>query len=120
MYPGGWQVWLSQDNKQPELIAVMVSKALQMQQVVPLRSGIIFCRLGEKSQMLFIEAVVVAPLLSSGLLQWAFLWHVQEAQPSYKDLQELLRATEGSNSGKTWVERIKGEFAFNRDSLEDY
>lgn len=45
---------------------------------------------------------------------------VQDQRPSYKDLQELLRETEGSSSGKTWVERIKSEFAFNRDSLDDY
>ncbi len=43
---------------------------------------------------------------------------VQNSRPSYKELEELLRSTEGSNAGKTWVERIKGEFAFNRDSLD--
>ena len=45
---------------------------------------------------------------------------MQDQRPSYKDLQELLRETEGSSSGKTWVERIKSEFAFNRDSLDDF
>ena len=46
--------------------------------------------------------------------------HLQDQRPTYKALQELLRATEGSSSGKTWVERIQAEFAFNRDSLDDY
>ena len=45
---------------------------------------------------------------------------LQDQRPSYKELQEVLRDTEGSSSGKTWVERIKAEFAFNRDSLDDY
>ena len=45
---------------------------------------------------------------------------LQDQRPSYKALQEVLRDTEGSSSGKTWVERIKTEFAFNRDSLDDY
>lgn len=43
---------------------------------------------------------------------------MQETRPSYMELEELLRATEGSNAGKSWLERIKGEFAFNRDSLD--
>ncbi|EIE25438.1 hypothetical protein COCSUDRAFT_13233, partial [Coccomyxa subellipsoidea C-169] len=43
---------------------------------------------------------------------------VLDTRPSYKELEDLLRATEGSNAGKTWVERIKGEFAFNKDSLD--
>ena len=42
----------------------------------------------------------------------------QDTRPTYNELEDLLRATEGSNSGKNWVERIKGEFAFNRDSLD--
>ena len=45
---------------------------------------------------------------------------LQDQRPSYKALQEVLRDTEGSSSGKTWVERIRSEFAFNRDSLDDY
>ena len=42
----------------------------------------------------------------------------QEKRPSYRELEELLRATEGSSAGKTWVQRIQSEFAFNRDSLD--
>ena len=45
---------------------------------------------------------------------------LQDQRPTYKALQEVLRDTEGSSSGKTWVERIRSEFAFNRDSLDDY
>ena len=45
---------------------------------------------------------------------------LQDERPSYKALQGVLRDTEGSSSGKTWVERIRAEFAFNRDSLDDY
>lgn len=43
---------------------------------------------------------------------------MQEQRPTYRELEDLLRATEGSNAGKTWVQRIQGEFAFNRDSLD--
>ncbi|CAL5219287.1 g1091 [Coccomyxa viridis] len=45
---------------------------------------------------------------------------VLDQRPSYKALQEVLRDTEGSSSGKTWVEKLRSEFAFNRDSIDDY
>lgn len=43
---------------------------------------------------------------------------VLETRPSYRELEDLLRATDGSNAGKSWVERVKGEFAFNKNSLD--
>lgn len=51
-------------------------------------------------------------------------WHgltvhcnAQATKPTYRELETLLRATEGSNSGLTWVQRLQSEFTFNKDSL---
>ncbi|KAK9810156.1 hypothetical protein WJX72_005755 [[Myrmecia] bisecta] len=41
----------------------------------------------------------------------------QATRPSYKELEQLLKAQANSNSNKSWVERLQSEFAFNRDSL---
>jgi len=41
----------------------------------------------------------------------------QETKPTYRELETLLRKTEGSNSGLTWVQRLQSEFTFNKDSL---
>ena len=57
--------------------------------------------------------------LCTHILSDAFV-ALQDERPSYKALQGVLMDTEGSSSGKTWVERIRAEFAFNRDSLDDY
>ncbi|KAK9825457.1 hypothetical protein WJX81_003422 [Elliptochloris bilobata] len=42
----------------------------------------------------------------------------QATKPTYRELETLLRATEGSNSGLTWVQRLQSEFAFNKKALD--
>ncbi len=42
---------------------------------------------------------------------------MQATKPTYRELETLLRKTEGSNSGLTWVQRLQSEFTFNKDSL---
>ncbi len=39
-------------------------------------------------------------------------------KPTYQELQELLKRTEGSNSSKPWDERLRRELKFNQDSLK--
>jgi len=43
---------------------------------------------------------------------------VQENEPSYKDLQRLLKDTPTSNSSKSLSERLQAEFEFNRKSIQ--
>ena len=43
---------------------------------------------------------------------------LQEREPTYKELQEVLRKTPSANSSKSLAERLQSEFAFNRDSLK--
>ena len=45
------------------------------------------------------------------------IW-LQENEPTYKELQQLLRATPSSNSSKPLAERLQAEFKFNRDSIK--
>lgn len=42
---------------------------------------------------------------------------VQEAKPSYRELEAILKGIEGSSSSQTWAQRLRSEFAFNKDSL---
>lgn len=42
----------------------------------------------------------------------------QETEPTYGELQRLLRDTPSSQSSKSLVERLQSEFAFNQDSLK--
>lgn len=51
-------------------------------------------------------------------LPWVRVRCLQAVKPTYRELEALLRATEGSNSGLTWVQRLQSEFAFNKKSLE--
>ena len=41
----------------------------------------------------------------------------QDTRPTYKELETILKSAEGTSAGKTWVERLRSEFEFNRDSL---
>lgn len=43
----------------------------------------------------------------------------QATKPTYRELETLLRATEGSNAGLTWVQRLQSEFAFNKKALDE-
>jgi Domain of unknown function (DUF1995) len=43
---------------------------------------------------------------------------VRDSKPSYRDLEQILKSTEGSSAGKTWLERVKSEFEFNRETLK--
>ncbi|KAL3156971.1 hypothetical protein ABBQ38_001229 [Trebouxia sp. C0009 RCD-2024] len=43
--------------------------------------------------------------------------HTQEAKPSYRELEAILKGIEGSSSSQTWAQRLRSEFAFNKDSL---
>jgi hypothetical protein len=40
-----------------------------------------------------------------------------EERPSYKLLQDTVEEVEGSNSSKSFVERIRREIQFNQESL---
>lgn len=42
---------------------------------------------------------------------------VEEEMPSYKRLETILRDSRGSEKEKSWFERLKDEFNFNKDSL---
>ena len=42
---------------------------------------------------------------------------LQDTRPSYERLAEILKAVPGSNSSKTWDERLRAEIQFNQDSL---
>ena len=44
--------------------------------------------------------------------------YMQEEEPSYKELQQLLKDTPSSNSSKPLAERLQAEFKFNRDSIQ--
>lgn len=43
---------------------------------------------------------------------------VKESKPTYKELEEVLKGTAGTSASKTWIERVKSEFEFNRDTLK--
>jgi hypothetical protein len=43
----------------------------------------------------------------------------REELPDYKELEELLRGTEGSMSSKPLMERLQSEAAFLRNSLKE-
>lgn len=42
------------------------------------------------------------------------------SQPSYAQLQDILKAMPGSGSSKDWATRLRDEWAFNRDSMNNY
>uniref|UniRef100_A0A6T7UQQ4 DUF1995 domain-containing protein n=2 Tax=Pyramimonas obovata TaxID=1411642 RepID=A0A6T7UQQ4_9CHLO len=43
----------------------------------------------------------------------------QDAQPTYKELEAMLRAREGSISNQSIFQRLSAEFKFNADSLKE-
>lgn len=43
--------------------------------------------------------------------------HSQETKPSYRELEAILKGIQGSSSSQTWAQRLRSEFAFNRESL---
>ncbi|DBA92198.1 hypothetical protein WJX77_010076 [Trebouxia sp. C0004] len=43
--------------------------------------------------------------------------HSQETKPSYRELEAILKGIHGSSSSQTWAQRLRSEFAFNKDSL---
>ena len=42
---------------------------------------------------------------------------MQEAKPSYRELEAVLKGIQGSGSSQTWAQRLRSEFAFNKESL---
>ncbi|DBA95240.1 hypothetical protein WJX82_003981 [Trebouxia sp. C0006] len=43
--------------------------------------------------------------------------HSQETKPSYRELEAILKGIQGSSSSQTWAQRLRSEFAFNKESL---
>lgn len=44
-------------------------------------------------------------------------FRMQEAKPSYRQLEAILKGIQGSGSSQTWAQRLRSEFAFNKESL---
>jgi len=42
---------------------------------------------------------------------------MQATKPSYRQLEAILKGIQGSSSSQTWAQRLRSEFAFNKESL---
>ena len=42
---------------------------------------------------------------------------MQESKPSYRDLETILKGVKGSSSSQSWAQRIRSEWAFNKESM---
>ena len=70
-----------------------------------------------------VDQIIPADLgLQRACTLWAFQLYVvvcclQEAKPSYRELEAVLKDIQGSGSSQTWAQRLRSEFAFNKESL---
>ena len=78
-----------------------------------------------------VDQIIPADLgLQRACTLWAFQLYVvvcsqlyvvvcclQEAKPSYRELEAVLKGIQGSGSSQTWAQRLRSEFAFNKESL---
>ena len=96
-YPGDWNIFLTSTEGENKCLDVQVSILAQI-------------------------AAVRHNAVEYMHLWLSFIRHssvcLQEKEPSYKELQQLLKDTPSSNSSKPLAERLQAEFKFNRDSIQ--